>query len=139
MQFRAVTRDTADAAFVVGRNRAAGTITQNLVACWDTSTSQDGVYVQQAAATDIQNMAGVADENIASNAYGRIQNWGYRASALFSHVGSSITITKGDPLGPVSGTWGLFSFAPHLVGAIAMETTTAISATGYLKVFLRCI
>ena len=140
MQFSAITREAAEKVYTVGRNREGATITQNDVACYDMTTSFDGLWVMQTNAADALNMAGVADENIADNDYGRIQSWGYRASINVSAEGTSITITKGDWCQPVAGTWGVSSMAigsPN--GVVAGNTTVAISAAGYISGFIRCI
>lgn len=139
VQWMAVSRDEADKAYIIGHNREGATITQNLNACFDMTTSFDGIYVHQSDATDVINMAGVADQNIADNAYGRIQAWGYRASIYVSNEGTSITITKGDWCQVPATKWGLSSQAlTSPAGVVAGETIT-VSAAGYMQGFIRCI
>lgn len=138
VQWAGVTRDTADKAYVIIRNREGATITQNMACNYDITTSFDGLYAMQCNANDLASLAGVADENIADNDYGRVQAWGYRASIMISAEGTSCTLTKGDVLCPVSGQWGLNTGAAPRNCVILGETKT-ISAAGYVSGLIRCI
>lgn len=138
VQWTGVTRDVADKAYVIVRNREGATITQNLACCYDMTTSFDGLYAMQCNATDITALAGIADENIADNDYGRVQAWGYRASIYISNEGSSVTITKGDVLCPLSGAWGLNTGAVPR-NCIVLGETITISAAVYVKGLIRCV
>jgi len=138
MQFATVTREVAEKAFTIIRNRQGATLTQHLPVCYDMTTSFDGLYAIIGATTDLKCMAGIADENIADNDYGRVQNWGYRASMAYTAAASSVTFTKGDWMGPVNGGQGLTSQAVSPQGVVAGETKT-ISAAGYFQGFIRCL
>lgn len=139
MQFATVTREEADKAYIIVRNREASSITQNMLCGFDQTTSFDGLWAMQGNTSDLNNMAGVADANIATNDYGRVQCWGYRASIYTEAGGSSVTITKGDMCGLVASNWGTNSIAAAFTRGIVAGETATVSAATYIKGFLRCV
>lgn len=70
----------------------------------------NAVLALSGTAGDLPGFIGVADQDIATNAVGRVVAWGYVKSVYLSQTGTSITITNGDPLVP--GAAGFFSLAP---------------------------
>ena len=79
--------------------------TVRLLISQDVGASVDGVRVTRASATDVQAFAGIADSDIANNAYGLLQVYGYRASiAIYASTGSSVA---GDNLVCVASQWGM--------------------------------
>lgn len=85
---------------------------------------------------------GIAVQDIAPNAYGLIQTYGYCASVFLSNVGTSITITLGDACVPGALAGGLFSAVPTWLNAgfgvaVAISTPAAVSATGWMSAFVK--
>lgn len=69
--------------------------------------SIDGISSIRSTAATIQGFVGVAVQDIPINGFGLVTMWGQVNSVQISHVGSSITITRGDLLipGAVAGTF----------------------------------
>ena len=70
----------------------------------------NAVLALSGTAGDLPGFLGVADQDIATNAVGRVVLWGYAKSVYLSQTGTSVTITNADPLVPGAG--GFFSLAP---------------------------
>ena len=105
MLFKRTSRTDPETVFIVVQNVSGGVLTAGYACCFDLSASVDGVRVTKPAAANLGVFAGVADSDIASNAYGLTQVWGYRASAyIYSSTGAS---AAGDILTPVDAQWGL--------------------------------
>lgn len=108
MLFSRINRSDAEKIFIIAQNVSGSTMTAGYAAAFDTGASADGVRVSQPTSAAVNAFAGVADEDIANNAYGRIQVYGYRSSVyVTSSAGSSAT---GDPLTTVASNWGLRPF-----------------------------
>jgi len=145
MLFKRINRTLAETIYMVVKNVSGSTITAGYSCVFDTSASVDGVRVTQATSTDVQAYAGVADADIADTAYGRIQVWGYRASALISY--SSVSLVVGDVLGAYGGLWGLARLAVNTTGSTkgfafaceAVASSSAVAHTTTAKVFLRTL
>lgn len=142
MLFKRVSRDSAEVAYVVVKNVSGGTLTAGYSCVWDIS-APDGVRVSQAATATLSSFAGVADADIANNAYGKVQVYGYRPSAyIYSSTGSS---AAGDVLGTVNAEWGLTPSAAatttvgwgFLCEAVAASSSSRFHTTA--KVFIRGI
>ena len=145
MLFKRINRTLAETIFMVVKNVSGSTMTAGYTCVFDTSASVDGVRVTRASATDLQAFAGVADQDIADTAYGRIQVWGYRASALITY--SSVSLVVGDVLGAYAGQWGLSWLAAGTQGSSkgfafaceAVASSSALAITTTAKVFLRAL
>lgn len=138
--------------FLVIKNVEASSITTGMGVAIrvGTTASFDGTQSVRAAsgnALDLPGFMGIAVKDIASNAYGLVQNFGNAASVLISVVNSSITITNGDPLVPSASAGALFSAAPTyatsgfgfvLASNISINTLSATAAF-YASGFVRCI
>lgn len=143
MLFKRVSRTQAETVFIVAKNVSGSTITAGYSCVFDVGASVDGVRVSQADSTDLQAYAGVADADIANNAFGLIQVYGYRATTyLYSSTGTSVT---GDNLTVVANEWGL---TPATSGGAAKtfgflcEGVTASSSSQYhlnAKAFIRAL
>src|SRR5512147_1746249 len=104
MLVQRINRDGAEKVFIICKNVSGSTMTAGYAVVFDTGASVDGVRVTKASSTDVQAFAGVVDADIASNAYGKIQVYGYRSSAyIYSSAGDSVT---GDNLTCVAD-WGM--------------------------------
>lgn len=105
MLFKRISRSDAETIFIVVKNVSGSTITAGYSCVFDCGASVDGVRVTKPETTDMQAFAGVADADIANNAYGLIQVYGYRATVyIYSSTGSSVT---GDNLTVIGDEWGL--------------------------------
>ena len=143
MLFKRINRTLAETVFMVVKNVSGSTLTAGYSCVFDVSASVDGVRVTQASSTDLAAFAGVADQDIADSAYGRIQVWGYRSSAYIkASTGSSVA---GDILVPAAASWGMTpattSGSARGVGFVC-EAITASSSSQFAttaKVFIRAI
>ncbi len=110
------------------------------VALVTTAASFDGVNAVRHLVANQASFAGVADRDIAINSWGKAISYGYAASVMISHVGSSITITAGDVLIPstVAGTFFSSVTAQGMSALLyryvqAGTTTVAISAQTWVS------
>lgn len=145
MIFKRVGRTSAETAFIVVQNVSGSTATAGFALAFDISASVDGVRVSQCKTTSAQAFAGVADSDIANNAYGLVQVYGYRSSVkIFASTGSSVA---GDNLTVVTGSthWGM---TPATSGGTAKafgflcEAVTASSSSQFgttAKAFIRAL
>jgi hypothetical protein len=144
MLFKRISRSQPEVAYVVVKNVSGGTITAGYSVVWDISATTDGVNVTQPATASLGCFAGVADSNIASNAYGLIQVYGYRASTyVYSSTGSS---AAGEGLNTVNAEWGLTPSAASSASAKSFaflcEAVTGSSSSRYhlnAKAFIRAL
>ena len=145
MLFKRISRASAETVFVVVKNVSGGTLTANYSCCWDVSAA-DGVRVTQPAVLTQVCYAGVADADIANNAYGLIQVYGYRSNAYITY--SSVSIVAGDALGTgVAISWGLERLGDGATGdagsfafaAAAVASSSAVAVYTNSAVFLRAM
>lgn len=143
MLFKRVSRTAAEQVFIVVQNVSGSTITAGYSCVFDCGASVDGVRVTQATSTDVQAYAGVADADIANNAYGLIQVYGYRSAVyIYSSTGSSAT---GDNLTVVGAKWGLTpatSAGTSKTFGFLCEAVTASTSSQYhlnAKAFIRAL
>ena len=147
MLFNTLNGRNAIVAYIEVKNvDGAGSLTQNLpVVLFADGNTADGIGGGHPATVANRNWVGVANTTIGINSFGLSQVWGFRNSVLVSNMGTSITITAGDVVVPVSGT-GLgvasqsvaFTAVTGKLSAILLQTVT-VSASGYAKVMLRNI
>lgn len=143
MLFKRISRTDAEKIYIVAYNASGSTITQGYGCCFDVGASVDGVRVTKCETTDMQAFAGVADADIASTAYGKIQIYGYRAAvSIYSSTGSSAT---GDNLVVVGDQWGLLpatSVGTSKAFGFLCEAITASSSSQFntkAKAFIRAL
>lgn len=144
MLFKRVSRNAAEQVFVVVKNVSGGVMTAGYWAIWDTGASCDGVRVTKQGSATLGAVAGVADADMADNAYGLIQVYGYRSSAyIYSSTGTSAV---GDILFPVASEWGMSPYLyaqtvtkgfGFLCEAVAASSSSQFHTTA--KVFIRCL
>ena len=138
MLFKRTSRSQPEVVYIVVQNVSGSTITAGYSAAFDTGASADGVRVSRVGTTRLQSFAGVADSDIANNAYGLVQVYGYRSSAfIHSSAGTDAT---GSGLTTSASQWGLvpanaagtsktFGFLCEAVSASsssAYDTTAAV-------------
>jgi hypothetical protein len=105
-----------DTIYTSGRNVQATTLTTGqavALALHPASVSRgEQVFCVTAAAADLTRFHGVAAQDIASNAVGRVIVWGYCASVMIStSISDHTTIVPGEYLIPVLTLDGAFSSA----------------------------
>lgn len=138
MQIQQVNRVDAEKVFIIVKNvDGGGSITTgmgtNLCAA---GASIDGVSAVRSATSTAGwvGFVGFANQDIAINAFGLVQNWGFVSSAQISGVGTSITVTAGDVLKPGAVAGTLFSsvaaetLSTQLYRFSYVATTQTISA-----------
>jgi hypothetical protein len=142
MLFQRINRTDAEKIFIICQNVSGSTVTAGYSVVFDTGASVNGVRVTKCETTDMQAFAGVADEDIANNGYGRIQVYGYRSSVyITSSAGSSVV---GDNLYPVGDAWGLrpadsgatakaFGFLCEAITASAASSTYTLNAKAFIR------
>lgn len=131
---------------VVKNVDGGGSITTGLGVCLvQAGASIDGISAVQSTAATWKGFAGVAKQNIAINDFGVITAYGYAASVLISHVGSSITVTAGDTLKPgaVAGTF-FSSLTDQAISTLLYRyvytaNTQTISAAAYVSGVVRAL
>jgi len=106
MLFQRVSRTAAETAFIVVQNVSGSTAAANDAVVFDVGASVDGVRVTQASAADLSAFAGVANADIANNAFGLVQAYGYRASVNV-YNSSTASFAAGATLGTFAAVWGL--------------------------------
>ena len=104
MLFQRLNREDAEKVFIIVKNVAGATITANYPCVWDITSSVDGVRVSKPATATLSLFVGIADDDIADSAYGLVQSFGYRASALVTND-TSVAVAAGDILIPVNAVW----------------------------------
>lgn len=139
-------------AFLTVKNVEASSLTTGMGVglVLNTTASFDGtssVRMASGTAANLPGFLGVAAQDIASNAFGLVQIFGNCASVLLSNMGTSITVTAGDPLipGAVAGTF--FSGAPtyaasgfgYVLVSNAPTTTLSQASPLYCSGFVRAI
>lgn len=139
-------------AFVTFKNVEASSITTGMGVAIriGTTASFDGTSSVRSLSTntgDLPGFLGISVKDVASNAYGLAQIYGNTASVLLSNVGTSITVTAGDPLVPSASAGALTSAAPTYAasgfGYVLVSnpplTTLSQAAPLYASGFVRCI
>ena len=143
MLFQRLNREDAEKVFIIVKNTAAATITANYPCVWDSATSFDGVNVYKPATATLSLFVGIADDDIADDAYGLVQVYGYRASAYVTND-TSQAIAVGNILIPVDAQWYLdYSSASDgksgFVYAAEAFATATTPAAANKKVFIRAL
>jgi len=148
MQIQQINKSDAETVSIIVKNvDGGGSITTgNGVCLVVTGASIDGLSAVKSTAANQRGFVGIAVQDVPINSYGLVRSWGIVSSVLLSHVGSSLTITRGDTLipGAVSGTF--FSSVTdqafstlHYKYVIAGSTPAAISAAAYCTGLVRAL
>jgi hypothetical protein len=137
MLFQRLNREDAEKAFLIVKNINAATMVAGYSCVWDI-VAPDGVRVEKPATATLSLFVGVVDDDIATNAYGLVQVYGYRASTwILGHA----SLAAGTILVPVDAQWYLtYSAAGDGKTGLAMagEAYTTTSAANK-KAFLRAL
>ena len=143
MLIKQISRDGGETVQIVVKNLAGAAISTGMGASYiGAAASIDGVGVSKLVAAGMKGFCGVAAHDIATGDFGRLTCFGLAASVQLSHVGSSITITKGDILKPgaVAGTFfssitdeALSTLAYRYVIAVTTPVAVSTLAQSYCK------
>lgn len=143
MLFQRIQREDAEKVFTIVYNVAGATITANYPTVWDIGASVDGLRVSKPATATLSLFVGVATADIADSAYGKVQNYGYKASAFITND-TSVAVAAGDILIPVNAQWYLARSAASdgksgfIYAAEAFATATTPAAANK-KVLIRAL
>ena len=149
MQIQQLNRSDGESVKIVVQNVAGQSLTTGLgVSYIGAAASIDGVGVSLAILGTSEGFCGVADSDIPTDGFGLATVWGLAQSVHISHVGTSLTVTKGDILKPgaVAGTF--FSSLTDQAAStlmyryiIAATTPVAVStkAQSYVKGIVRAL
>lgn len=126
MQFQQINRADNDTVYTSGRNVGATSLTTGMgvaLALHAASVSRgEQAFKLTAAAGDMPHFYGVAAQDIAPNAVGRVIVWGYCASVMIStSIGDNTTIIPGEPMVP----------GVTLDGAFVSAQAPAYAASGF--------
>ena len=143
MLFQCLNRTDAEKVFIICSNISNATITVNYPVVWAVaSPGPNGVAVSKPASATITLVVGIADETIADDSYGRVQIYGYRASAYCTND-TSVAIAAGDCLICEDAVWTLTPLADDgangLIYAAEAFATATTPAAANKKVFIRCM
>jgi hypothetical protein len=105
MQIQRQSRTLNDSIFTAGTNVHGTTLTTGMgvaLAIHAASVSRGATVLKlTGAAADMPHFLGVADQDIAANAVGRVVIWGYAASVMIStSIADHTTIVPGEPMVP---------------------------------------
>lgn len=111
MQIQQVNRVDAEKVFILVKNvDGSGSITTGMGAqLTQLAASFDGVSSVKSAAALYNGFMGIAVQDIAINAFGLVQNWGFCNSVQVSGVGSSLSVQVGNYLIPGAVAGQFFS------------------------------
>lgn len=158
MLFQRISRSNPEKIYIVVKNSySTASLTSGQTVIWDWTTDGDGVGVTLATATENvsagQDVAGVAVETIAHNAYGLLQVYGYNSDVIVrtmtatGHVyhESRGAVAKGTPLvGGISAAFVLEGITPAETAQVLHPCGFALAAqasytTRHIAVFLKCL
>ena len=143
MLFQRIQRSDTEAVYQVVYNLAGAVVTAGYPVVWSIATTVDGLAVSKPATATLSLLVGIAVNNIADSAYGKIQCYGYKASAFVTD-NTSQAIAAGDILIPVNAQWylnrtGASDGKTGFIMAAEAVTTAETPAAANYKVFIRCL
>lgn len=156
MIIKQLTRDSAEAIFVVAQNASGSTVSVGTALCWDwRNAASHGVAVVAPTASTIGLFAGVAAYHQPSyadwpaNNYGLVQVYGVHGSVAFSIANTSVSCA-GDWLVPAVGMaslayvdisgGGMSRYSMNLLVARgAWMMSNHLSAKGWSQAFVRAL
>src|SRR6185503_11058092 len=106
MQWQRVNLSSAERIFQIVYNVAGATVTANYPVVWDQASTADGIRVTKPATANLSLLVGIATNDIVDSTYGKVQCYGYRASAFIT-TDTSQAVNNGDILIPVNAQWYL--------------------------------
>jgi hypothetical protein len=145
MLFQRVQRSDAETIYQIVYNisGSSAVITAGYPCVWSIASTIDGLAVSKPASATLSCLVGIAVTDIANSAYGKIQCYGYKASALVTND-TSQAVAAGDILIPVNAAWHLArsgagdGMTGFIMAAEAFATNTTPGAVNK-KVFIRAL
>jgi hypothetical protein len=149
MLLQKINRTDPEQVFVIVQNIQGSTLTATYPACYtgDAAAGSHGLAVVQPATSILPLFAGVSDENIADDGYGRVCAYGV-VSAVVNGGGNSVLSLNGMGIGPLNGSWSLQSTGYPSDGVanvasaaplVALLDTTASGVNATKNVFVRAL
>jgi len=150
MLLRQANRTDAEKVFIICRNTSGATVAANLPLYFETDAVTDGNAVSEMVTLGNFLLAGINHKSILDDAYGMVQCYGYRTSAVVSAVVSTYSIVPGTPLVGTAGAaylaYGSFLSTPVMTDfdnqVFSMETIASAagkSATANARVFIKAM
>jgi hypothetical protein len=144
MIFQRINRGDAEKVFCVQQNVSGSTLAVNTACVWDTSTSADGVRVLLPLASTLSCIVGITNAAIADSAYGLVQTYGFRATAVVNR--DTTATVAGDILVPIASSGAMTrvggsaadGYSGFVTAGYAVASTNATLASTS-KVFIRCL
>lgn len=145
MLLQQLNRSDAEKVFIIVMNASGVTVTQGALACFDARTTNSlGNAVMQPITSNLAAFAGCFDADLAADAFGLVQVYGYRASVAVRPAGlnEAVITASGIQLGPITGAWSAQS---QLLGPIGsfhgpiVLLDPAVSNLGWAKGFIRAL
>ena len=156
MLFQQLNRSDAEKVYIIVKNTSGASLAANLPVYFETDEVSDGVAVSQMITAGNTLFAGITNAVIADDAYGLVQVYGHRTSAVVAAQVSSYSAIPGTRLVGVAGAaflgYGSALSAPGASDAVlhaqiddfvvCMETIASAdgkSGTANAKVFIRAL
>lgn len=140
MLLQQLNRSDAEKVFIMVQNASGSTTTQGALACFDArTTSSLGNAVMQPITSNLAAFVGVFDSDLAADAFGLAQVYGYRASIVV-HVGAASVSAAGLSIGPITACWSGQSNATFKTAngpIVVLEND--LSGPGWVKGFIRAL
>lgn len=148
MQIQQVNRNDAEKVFILIKNvDGGGSITTGMGAqLTQLAASFDGISAVKSATALYNGFLGISVQDIAINAYGLVQNYGFVNSVQISGVGTSLSIQVGNYLIPGAAAGQFFSsLTDQAVSTLLYRyainaTATMVSANpSFTSAFIRAL
>lgn len=149
MLFQQINRTDAEKVFIIVKNTSGGTLNANVPVYFETDEQSDGIAVSQMVAGAALLFAGINHSALADDAYGLVQVYGRRESAVVSPVVSSYSAVPGTQLVGVAGAgylayWSavsgnLFNVETFVTCMETLASADGKSATSNAVVFIRAL
>jgi hypothetical protein len=145
MNIQQLNSTDAEKIFASFTNNQGATITTGYAVAFTNDTaSNDGNKAVIVQAVSSRTFAGICESDVANNAVGRYQCYGYHGSIYFFAQATSVSLTADHACGP--GTTNSLGVAPtgvtHGIGPVVlMQSVGAVvrSAGGYVEGFIRAL
>ena len=140
MLLQQLNRGDAEKVFIMVQNVSGVTTTQGAMACFAIlpATASLGNAVATPATSNLPLFCGVFDADLASDAYGLAQVYGYRASVVVN-VGGQSQSAAGGRIGPANASWtGQTNGLTFALGPVVIIDND-LSGSGWARGFIRAL
>ena len=142
MLVQQLNRSDAEKIFIIVQNISGLTTSQGAFCSFDyLATSSLGNAVATPRTSTLSLFAGVLDADLASDAYGLCQVYGYRASVAFHAGAASLAASPaGLIIGPAAGLWsGQTNGRSFNMGPVMLIENSDLSGASWVKGFIRAL